>query len=184
MAEKREIRVLVIDDSAYNRKTISDILEKEPGIKVIGKACDGEEGLEMALRKKPHVITLDLEMPRMGGFPFLRIMMSKRPTPVVVISSHNEPEKVFRALELGAFDFVAKPTQRISPALQEMADEVVSKVKLASGVTWGVERVSYIPEHYVAPPPPPGTSPSWNSSTATGTSSRPSAPSSTSTAWP
>ena len=155
MTKKKRIRVLVIDDSAYNRKTIAEFLEKEPDIKVIGKACDGEEGLEIALRERPDAITLDLEMPRMGGFPFLRILMSKKPTPVVVISSHNEPEKVFRALELGAFDFVAKPSKKISPAIHQISEEVVSKVRIAGGLTWGVERVSRIPDQFTAPPPSP-----------------------------
>jgi two-component system chemotaxis response regulator CheB len=152
MGEKRVARVLVIDDSAYNRKAISAILDEDAGIEVIGKACDGEEGLEMALREKPDAITLDLEMPRMGGFPFLRILMAKRPTPVVVISSHNDPEKVFRALELGAFDFVAKPTKHISPAIEAISNEVVEKVKMAGGLKWGRDRVSSLPGHIVDKP--------------------------------
>ena len=80
----RPIRVLIIDDSAYNRRVLSDILEAEKDIQVIGKACDGEEGLELALRLVPDVITLDLEMPRMGGFPFLRILLSKKIIPVMM----------------------------------------------------------------------------------------------------
>jgi two-component system chemotaxis response regulator CheB len=129
MGGKRQIKVIVIDDSAYNRMTLSEFLNQDPEIRVVGKACDGEEGLEMALKLQPDVITLDLEMPRMGGFPFLRILMSKLPTPVVVISSHSEPDKVFRALELGALDFVAKPSKTISPTISNIADEVVSKVR-------------------------------------------------------
>jgi two-component system, chemotaxis family, protein-glutamate methylesterase/glutaminase len=141
MAGKRQIRVLVIDDSAYNRMTLSDIINQEQDMRVVGKACDGEEGLEMALRVKPDVITLDLEMPRMGGFPFLRILMSKRPTPVVVISSHAEPDKVFRALELGALDFVAKPTKSISPAIANIAEELVSKVRAIGGLRRDFHRI-------------------------------------------
>lgn len=127
-------RILIIDDSAYNRMTLAEILESEGNMTVIGKACDGEEGLEIALREKPDAITLDLEMPRMGGFPFLRILLSKMTIPVIVISSHNEPDKVFRALELGAIDFVAKPSKNVSPALKQIADEVISKVKMATGI--------------------------------------------------
>jgi two-component system, chemotaxis family, protein-glutamate methylesterase/glutaminase len=114
--------------------TLTEILESEGDMKVIAKACDGEEGLELALREKPDVITLDLEMPRMGGFPFLRILLSKMTIPVIVISSHNEPDKVFRALELGAIDFVAKPSKNVSPAIRQIAGEVISKVRMAAGV--------------------------------------------------
>ncbi len=131
---KAPIRVLIIDDSAYNRRVLSDIFKDATDIEVIGKACDGEEGLELALKYVPNVITLDLEMPRMGGFPFLRILMSKRIIPVIVISSHHEPEKVVRALELGALDFVAKPTKLASPDLMNIADEVLSKVRMAAGI--------------------------------------------------
>ncbi len=131
MKSKRDIRVLVIDDSAYNRRVLSEMLSSEAGIIVVGKACDGNEGLQMAMTQKPDVITLDLEMPRMDGFAFLRILMAKRPIPVIVISAYAEKNKVFRALELGALDFVAKPTARISPSIQEIRREVIKKVKLA-----------------------------------------------------
>src|SRR5512140_889223 len=103
------IRVVVIDDSAYNRQTLSAMLESDPGVRVVGRAADGDEGLKQVLSLQPDVVTLDLEMPRMDGFTFLRILMSKRPTPVIVISSHAGRENVFKALELGALDFIAKP---------------------------------------------------------------------------
>ncbi len=130
----RPIRVLIIDDSAYNRRVLSDILEAEKDIQVIGKACDGEEGLELALRLVPDVITLDLEMPRMGGFPFLRILLSKKIIPVIVISAHSEPEKVVRALELGALDFVPKPGKTATPDLTPIAAEIVTKVRMAARI--------------------------------------------------
>jgi two-component system chemotaxis response regulator CheB len=129
--EKPPLRVLVIDDSAYNRRAVAGFLGSEPGIEVIGKARDGQDGLQIAINEKPDVITLDLEMPRMDGFSFLRLLMARQPTPVIVISSHARPENVFRALELGAVDFVAKPTHRISPEIQSIRDEVVRKVLLA-----------------------------------------------------
>jgi two-component system, chemotaxis family, protein-glutamate methylesterase/glutaminase len=126
------IRVLVIDDSAYNRKSIADFFVGVPGVRVVGKAADGQEGLQMALNLRPNVITLDLEMPRLDGFGFLRILMSGQPTPVIVISSHGQKENVFRALELGALDFVVKPSTMISPAIRNIRDEVVQKVTGAS----------------------------------------------------
>ncbi len=132
MKHKRKIKVLIIDDSAYNRRALSDFLLQEPDMSVVGKACDGEEGLQLTMTEEPDVITLDLEMPRMDGFTFLRILMAKKPTPVIVISSHAEKENVFRALELGALDFVSKPTKRISPAINEIRHEVAKKVRMAS----------------------------------------------------
>lgn len=131
MRSKRETRVLVIDDSAYNRKTLAEMLSAAPDIVVVGKAADGEEGLRMALTEDPDVITLDLEMPRLDGFTFLRLLRAKRPIPVIVISSHADRDNVFRALELGALDFIAKPSARNSPGLREIQDEVVAKVRLA-----------------------------------------------------
>jgi len=104
------LRVLVVDDSAANRRNISEILEGSDEIEVIGKAADGEEALQIALSFKPDAITLDLEMPKMDGFTFLRILMAKQPIPVIVVSTYSHKDNVFRALELGAVDFVAKPT--------------------------------------------------------------------------
>ncbi|MCC6807587.1 MAG: chemotaxis response regulator protein-glutamate methylesterase [Deltaproteobacteria bacterium] len=129
MTEKK-VRVLVIDDSAYNRQTIAEILASHPDIDVVGKASDGEEGLKAAAQLKPDLITLDLEMPRMDGFTFLRILMSKLPTPVIVISSHSKKQSVFQALELGALDFIAKPTRHISPDLLVIREELIAKVLL------------------------------------------------------
>jgi two-component system chemotaxis response regulator CheB len=123
------LRVLVVDDSAYNRKNIAEILAGSEEIEVIGKAADGEEALRLATALKPDVITLDLEMPRMDGFTFLRILMAKQPTPVIVVSSYSQKENVFKALELGAVDFVAKPTRQLSPDAA-IKREITQKVLL------------------------------------------------------
>jgi two-component system chemotaxis response regulator CheB len=134
MAGRPQIKVLVVDDSSYNRKAIAEILESMPEAVVVGKAADGQEALQLALVQRPDVITLDLEMPRMDGFAFLRLLMSAQPTPVIVISAYAEKENVFRALELGALDFVAKPSPKISPEIYDIHDEVVRKVRLAAEV--------------------------------------------------
>lgn len=126
----KKVRVLIVDDSAYNRQTISQILTAHQDIEVIAKASDGEEGLKLVAQHKPDLITLDLEMPRMDGFTFLRILMSKMPTPVIVISSHSRKQSVFQALELGALDFIAKPTRHISPELSSIREELVQKTLL------------------------------------------------------
>lgn len=127
---KPPIRLMVVDDSAYNRRNIADVFAGYPEVEVVGKAADGEEALRLATLLKPDVITLDLEMPRMDGFTFLRILMSRQPTPVIVVSSYSQKENVFKALELGALDFVAKPTAQISPDAQDLRDQILEKVLL------------------------------------------------------
>jgi two-component system, chemotaxis family, protein-glutamate methylesterase/glutaminase len=133
MVEIRQapLRVLVVDDSAFNRKSISEILGTSSEVSVVGKAADGEEALRLVASLKPDVITLDLEMPRMDGFTFLRILMSKLPTPVIVVSSYSQKENVFKALELGALDFVAKPDRYVDSELAGIRSELISKVLLA-----------------------------------------------------
>src|SRR5712691_12310985 len=111
------IKALVIDDSAYIRVTITRMLEAHPNIKVIATAVDGEDGIKQVLRMKPDVITLDLEMPVMDGFSFLRWVMANRPTAVIAVSSKADDKSVFKALELGALDFIAKPGGRVSTKL-------------------------------------------------------------------
>jgi two-component system, chemotaxis family, protein-glutamate methylesterase/glutaminase len=124
------LRVLVVDDSAYNRKNISEILTTgSEDVEIVGKAGDGDEALKLAAQLRPDVITLDLEMPRMDGFTFLRILMARQPTPVIVISSYSNKENVFKALELGAIDFVAKPDRQFAPD-GPIRREILSKVLL------------------------------------------------------
>ena len=129
MKTNRALRVLVIDDSAYNRRTIIKMLEEIPEVEVIAYAANGEEGLRKVVDLRPDLITLDLEMPRMDGFTFLRIVMQSRPTPVIIVSARAEDENVFRALELGAAEFVAKPSARISPDLFNIQQDLVRKVR-------------------------------------------------------
>jgi two-component system chemotaxis response regulator CheB len=136
---KRPIRLLVVDDSAYNRRSIAEVFAGQPDVEVVGKAADGEEALQLVTLLKPDVITLDLEMPRMDGFTFLRIVMSRAPTPVIVVSSYSQRENVFKALELGALDFVPKP-DRLSPESTEVRAEILQKVLLVRSL-----RPSFVP---------------------------------------
>jgi two-component system, chemotaxis family, protein-glutamate methylesterase/glutaminase len=122
------IRALVIDDSAYNRVTLTRMLESHPQIKVVGSAVDGEDGIKQVMRLSPDVITLDLEMPKMDGFAYLRWLMVNRPTPVIAVSSQSSDRSVFKALELGALDFIAKPGGRVSVRLAEIEKDLVTKV--------------------------------------------------------
>ncbi len=124
----KKIKALVVDDSAYNRMTITKMLERDPGIAVVGVAGDGIDAITKTLRLQPDVITLDLEMPTMDGFTFLRWLMKERPTPVLVLSSRSDSRSVFRAMELGAVDFLGKPEARISRSIEGLREELVAKV--------------------------------------------------------
>jgi len=126
---EKNIRVLVIDDSPSNRRAITQILEASPGIEVVDRAADGEEGLKKAHALKPDLITLDLEMPKLDGFSFLRLLMAHSPTPVIVLSSYAHDSDVFKALELGAFDFVAKPSRGGREDLEAVRAELLQKVR-------------------------------------------------------
>jgi len=124
----KKIKALVVDDSAYNRTVIGEMLASDAGIEVVGTATDGVDAIAKTLRLAPDVITLDLEMPNMDGFTFLRWLVKERPTPVLVLSSRSDNRSVFRALELGAVDFLAKPESRISKSIGGVRDGLLSKV--------------------------------------------------------
>jgi len=124
-----KVRVLVVDDSAFNRRSIVKMLESLPNVEVIGYACDGEDGLRKVIDLRPDLITLDLEMPRMDGFTLLRIVMQKQPTPIIVVSSRSDDGDVFKALELGAVEFVPKPSSKVSPVLMDIREELLQKVR-------------------------------------------------------
>jgi two-component system chemotaxis response regulator CheB len=124
-----KIRVLVIDDSAYNRRTISRLLAELTDVEVVGYANDGVEGLRQVLALKPDLITLDLHMPTMEGFTFLRLLMNRCPTPVIVVSSQGDGDRVIQALELGAVDCVLKPGGESAFGLVEIGDDLRRKVR-------------------------------------------------------
>ncbi len=123
------LTVLVIDDSASNRRAITDMLKAEPGITVLDRAQDGDDGLKKVEALRPDVVTVDLEMPRLDGFTFLRLNQARGGPKVIVISSYAHPHDVLKALELGAFDFVAKPPGGTPVALEAMRRELIEKVK-------------------------------------------------------
>ena len=111
MTMGKTLKVVIIDDQPVIRQAIAGLLQGEADLQIVGQAGDGEEGLKVVHATQPDVITLDLEMPRLDGFAFLRLLMAKNPRPVVIVSSHATRESVFRALELGAVEFVAKPSR-------------------------------------------------------------------------
>src|SRR4029453_14756157 len=105
------VRVLVVDDSAFVRKVVRQMLSRSPFIEVVGAARDGEEALELVERLRPDVVPLDLNMPQSDGLDFLRKQMARRPVPVIVLSIASVGgEQVMQALDAGAVDVVQKPT--------------------------------------------------------------------------
>ena len=126
-------RVLVVDDSAYVRKVVTQMLGRSPFIEVVGTARDGQEALERVEDLDPDVVTCDLNMPVMDGVAFVRAQMARKPVPIVIISiAAGSGEQVLAALDAGAVDFVQKPTALATERLMEMSDEVVEKVKAAA----------------------------------------------------
>lgn len=127
-------KVLVVDDSAFMRKLISDFLSEHPRLHVVGTARDGQEALQKIEQLKPDVVTLDVEMPVMNGLETLKHIMQKQPLPVVMISSTTKEgaENTILALQYGAVDFIAKPSGAISLDLYKIKDKMIEKVLLAS----------------------------------------------------
>jgi len=105
---KKTIRLVVIDDSTSFRELLNLVLRDQSHLTVVGLAEDGEKGMKLVLEKRPDIVLLDLEMPRMDGFSFLRWMMANVPTPTLVLSGRSDPHNVFKALEFGACDFLNK----------------------------------------------------------------------------
>ena len=153
----KEIRVMVVDDSAVVRKVMSSILERDPDIRVIGTAHDPIFAIEKMRKDWPDVITLDVEMPRMDGITFLRQLMAERPTPVVICSSLTTAgaETTLQALAAGAVSIISKPGLGVADFLNESSDDLVAAVKSAARANMGaVQRSAQLrnqsPEH-VAP---------------------------------
>ncbi|MEO8179608.1 MAG: chemotaxis-specific protein-glutamate methyltransferase CheB [Deltaproteobacteria bacterium] len=128
------IRVLVVDDSAFARKVLRQALDSQPGIEVVGIAADGLEALEKIAALKPDVVTLDLVMPHLDGVGVLRELATQQGAPrVVVVSfSSGESELVVEALQIGAVDFVKKPTALATDRLYELSADLVAKVIAAA----------------------------------------------------
>lgn len=129
-----KIKVLIIDDSVLIRKILTEILNSSPEIEVIGTAADPLIAREMIKQLNPDVLTLDIEMPNMDGITFLRNLMRLRPTPVVMISTLTEKgaSVTLEALTIGAVDFIAKPKVDVVNTLNNYAEEIIGKVKMAA----------------------------------------------------
>jgi len=132
----KRIRVLIVDDSAFMRKVLQSIISADPALEVCGEARDGKDAVEKAEQLMPDVITMDINMPHVDGLQATEVIMSKSPKPIVIVSSESRDgaDITLKALELGAIDFVAKPSSGIDLDMNSVREELVRKLKLASKV--------------------------------------------------
>ncbi|MCP4581290.1 MAG: chemotaxis response regulator protein-glutamate methylesterase [candidate division Zixibacteria bacterium] len=126
-----QVKVLVVDDSAFMRKAISMMLESDPDIKVVGMGHDGNEGIELVKKLKPDIVTLDIEMPRMDGLTALKHIMADNPTPVMMISSltTDGASATLDALQLGAVDFIPKQLSFVALDIVKIKEQLIQKIK-------------------------------------------------------
>lgn len=127
----KEIKVVVVDDSAFMRKAISTMLKKDPEIDVVGTARNGQEGLDLVRKYNPDVVTMDIEMPVMDGLTALRHIMMEMPRPVIMVSSLTTEgaEATLKAMEFGAVDFIPKQLSKVSLDIVKIENELQSKVR-------------------------------------------------------
>jgi two-component system, chemotaxis family, protein-glutamate methylesterase/glutaminase len=132
----KKIRVLIVDDSAFMRKVLETIFNADPMFQVIGHAKDGREAVALAESLKPDVITMDINMPHMDGLQATAEIMTTNPRPIVVVSSESREgaNGALKALELGAIEFVAKPSGAIDLDMQSVREDLLRKVKMAAKV--------------------------------------------------
>jgi two-component system chemotaxis response regulator CheB len=131
------IRVLVVDDSPTAREAIVTVLNSVPDIEVVGEAVDGMEGVELAARLKPDVITMDIMMPRMNGHEATKKIMASIPTPIVVVTSVTRQEMIHKGLDIllaGALEIVQKPSALSTQGYRSISEELIAKVKIASQI--------------------------------------------------
>ena len=127
------IRTVIVDDSAFVRKVVREMLSRSPQIDVVGMARNGEEGLRIVAEMQPDVVTCDLLMPELDGVTFVREQMARKPLPILILTaSPQDADRVLAALEAGAVDFVQKPTALANNGLLAMREELVQKIKAAA----------------------------------------------------
>ena len=128
---KTKLNVLIVDDSALVRKIIADALESDPQIEVVGTANNGKTAVFKNQTLNPDVVTLDIEMPIMNGLDALKEIMATNPKPVIMMSvlTQHGAEATFKALDLGAIDFIPKPSTVMSMSVEEIKELLISKVK-------------------------------------------------------
>src|SRR5712675_2320774 len=132
----KKFRVLVVDDSTFMRKVLEGIFNADEQLQVVGNAKDGREAVAMAESLKPDVISMDINMPHVDGLQATAEIMTTNPRPIVIVSSesHEGAASTLRALELGAIEFVAKPSSAIDLDMQSVKDDLLRKVRMAAKV--------------------------------------------------
>src|ERR1700681_3788504 len=132
----KKIRVLVVDDSTFMRKVLESIFNADEQLQVVGHAKDGREAVALAESLKPDVITMDINMPHVDGLQATAQIMTSNPRPIVVVSSESREgaDSTLKALELGAIDFVSKPSSAIDLDMQSVKEDLLRKVRMAAKV--------------------------------------------------
>ncbi len=140
----KKIRVLIVDDSPLIRQVMNDILSKVPDLEVVGQATNGKEGVALAKSLRPDVVTMDVEMPEMTGLEALSELMASSPVRVVMVSTKTKEgaSTTLEALELGAIDFVAKPSNAAPSTLHRVADELIEKIRHAAEARLPIRRIA------------------------------------------
>lgn len=136
----KKIKVLIVEDSALMRRALKDIINSDDNLEVIGTAANGYEGLDKVHKLEPDIVTLDINLPEMDGITCLQHIMIEKPTPCVMISAYAGVDSVetFEALELGAVDFIEKPSGEISRDLKKISKEITGKIKEIMNVNIGI----------------------------------------------
>src|SRR5215212_10528290 len=131
-----KIRVLIADDSAFMRKVLLSIISADAQFEVVGEARDGRDAVAQAENLRPDVITMDINMPHMDGLQATEVIMSTKPRPILIVSSESREgaDTTLKALELGAIDFVAKPSSGVDLDMNSVRDELMRKLKMAAKV--------------------------------------------------
>lgn len=153
-----EFNVLIVDDSPFMRKVFSDVIDADASFRVLATAGNGMEAVELALKLRPDIITMDLEMPQMNGIEALRRIMSVRPTPVIMLSAvtDNGTRDTIKALQYGAFDFIRKPDGAVKLDIRQVGEQLIEKLHIAvQTVSNGAFRMLPAVEEKAEPPPVP-----------------------------
>lgn len=150
-----KVKVLVVDDSAFMRTVISDMINRSNDLMVVGTARDGNDALAKINQMNPDVVTMDVEMPQMDGLSALERIMQEHPVPVIMLSSLTKhgAEQTLKALQLGAVDFIGKPAGRLSPDITQIKDDILEKIRVAAGAKKKLQNlISRIPETNITSP--------------------------------
>src|SRR5512142_1255126 len=136
MMVSKKTRVLIVDDSAFMRKVLQGIIASDPQLEVCGEARDGRDAVTQTETLKPDVISMDINMPHVDGLQATEIIMSSNPRPIVIVSSESREgaDTTLKALELGAVDFVAKPSSAVDLDMNTVRTELCRKLKMAAKV--------------------------------------------------